>query len=375
MKQHKLKLPTGRQTLSTAVIFAAFLMLSIGNAAYAYGSNCKNNGISGVSYSVFSPGYINTANQKSETAINKLNPKKSFMERLIDEKNWLSDNINKMVNTKTTVEIKKKTSAERIRAHNASHVITVSPMGNVIVGSGTNKRYSDSFGNIYKNNGKDRTLVSETIGGNVFVYAGNKDNMFIRNGCGIAAGFSSLTKAMDYAATVNGIILAQQGVFNEATWIPSGGRWSTETPFDIISNISIYGGYNSNGIRDIIGTPTTIHGFIRMTNVNNVTIDGVNFEGPSGHLTLGGNIETMEIYNSKNIKMTNFTFNTLNPGYFSIGGSTIGSTTLNIDNWHPEVGLYYPGVVVGGRVMVTTGATPTSIVFRWPKHNHRIKIR
>jgi len=372
MKQHTLKLLTGRQALSTTLIFAALLTLSTGKAAYAYGSNSKNNGLSGVSYSVFSPGYINKANQNSEATINKLSPKKSFMEQLIYEKNWLSDNINKIVNTKTTIEIKKKTSADRIRTHNAGHVITVSPMGNVIVGSGTHKRYTDSSGNIYSNNGKGRTLVSEMIGGNVFVYAGNKDSMFLRNGCGATAGFSSLTKAMDYAATVNGIILAQQGVFNEATWIPSPGRWSTETPLNIISNISIYGGYNSNGIRDIVGTPTTIHGFIKMTNVSNVTIDGVNFEGPSGHLTLAGNIQTMEICNSKNIKMTNFTFNTLNPGYVSIGGSTTGSTTLSIDKW-PVIQGFAPGQISYGAT-VTTGATPTNIVFRWPKHNHRIKI-
>ena len=59
------------------------MMLILPCAAYSYDAVDNSDRLSGASSSVFSPGYINAAKQKTEAVISQMDPKKSFMERLV----------------------------------------------------------------------------------------------------------------------------------------------------------------------------------------------------------------------------------------------------------------------------------------------------
>jgi len=93
------------------LILATLLLVPIG-ADYAYGSNDNSDRLSSASSSVFSPGYINAAKHQTEAILGQLDPKKSFIERLVENiKSGVANNVDEAADTKVKVDIKKKTSS------------------------------------------------------------------------------------------------------------------------------------------------------------------------------------------------------------------------------------------------------------------------
>jgi len=112
------------KTLRTMII----MMLILQCTAYAYDAGDNSDRLSSTSSSVFSPGYINAAKQKTESIRDQMYPQKSFMERLMENiKGGVADNVDKAANTKATPEIKKKTSA-KITSTQASEVPVTTPV-------------------------------------------------------------------------------------------------------------------------------------------------------------------------------------------------------------------------------------------------------
>ena len=105
-----------------AIIIAAFLIMPIGIVC-AYSSGDNSDRLSSGSSSVFSPGYINAAKQKTEVIRDQVYPQKSFMERLVESiKKGLSNNVDETADTKVTADVKKKTSAKNTAVQSVNAV-------------------------------------------------------------------------------------------------------------------------------------------------------------------------------------------------------------------------------------------------------------
>jgi len=236
-------------------------------AVYAYGTGDNSDRLSGASSSIFSPGYINAAKYQTEAILGQLDPRKSFMERLVENiKNNVGKNVDEDVKTKETVDIKKKTSSAPTvsKISGVNGVDTADPVNhNIAIGSGINQHYD--------NNNK---LLWEEIGGVRHIYVGFSS---------INCGYGSIQEAIDNArADVRDEIILR------------GGSYSILR--NITKAISIYGGYDSNGnrhwdsaSRSFIDT-STINipgggetGMILM-GVNNAVIDGLKFNSSLGLL-------------------------------------------------------------------------------------------
>ena len=150
------------KTLKTLIL----MMLILQCTAYAYDASDNSDRLSGASSSVFSPGYINAAKQKTEAIIGQLDPKKSFMERLIENiKGGVANNVDEAADTKVTADIKKKTSSVASSASASTGETTPAPTdlgiaGNILAdavdaGGGTaTLEFGGETINVWKENGK-----------------------------------------------------------------------------------------------------------------------------------------------------------------------------------------------------------------------------
>jgi hypothetical protein len=192
----------------SVIILAALLIMPLGSA-YAYDGSDK---LSDGSSSVFSPGYINAAKQKTEAVIAQLDPKKSFMERLVENiKNGVSGNVDKTADTKVTADIKNKTS--NISGKTVDTQTTQWDPNNGAVNIGTGTAIIDGSGN----------TIGELVESQRYIFAG------------FSVGSQTISGALA-SAQAGDIVLARGGTYYEEITLKDG--------------VSIFGSYMENGERD-----------------------------------------------------------------------------------------------------------------------------
>jgi len=321
-------------------------------AACAYDTDGNNDRLSSASSSIFSPGYINAAKYQTEAILGQLDPKKSFMERLIENiKGNVADNVDKTANTKATVEIKKKASS----ASASKKVAVINQPGlvdsvyyNISIGSGGDKKYVDPTNpdQLYDAPAPDRVLASEVINGKRHIYVGFDNYGY----------YSSSIDTAIYNASASDIIVLK------------GGEWSYyNISKNINKDISIMGGFDENGNRHWdpvtknFEESSTIYGiasdsywyyqYLYIYNTNNTVIDGIVF---GGYLNLYLYETGATIYNcrfedsaylsiygldsSKNILISNNYFGSSSYGIAQYGVS--GTTTIAYNTFYSYNAVY-----------------------------------
>ena len=205
-----------------AFIIAAILIMPIG-VVCAYSSGDNSNRLSNASSSVFSPGYINAAKQKTDAVIGQNDPKKSFFERLVDNiKGGVEKNVGKAVNTKATVEVKKKTST-RNTARRGDTPIVMSPN----VDTGEIPAYIRDEIQKYigdHNNGYAGDYTLKKSNGNYYAfwndsYTSIKAQTFNSEGGAISGSLSSLTGGRSLISALISNVTVLPGGSVAAFWI------------------------------------------------------------------------------------------------------------------------------------------------------------
>ena len=224
------------------------MMMILPCTAYAYEGSDNSDKLSNGSSSVFSPGYINAAKQKTEAIVGQLDPKKSFMERLVDNiKSGTANNVDETADSKATIEIKKKTSAKNV---NQVNITPIAGDDSIKIGSGDNQEYVDG------------RLISEFFDGNRYVYAGFDD-----------VGMSAISSATFYASQRGGGNVIVKG------WDPTDYHAVNYIDGVILyDSVNLFGGYNELGERDTIGTPSNIniHGIQTFLLTDTIEMSGFN---------------------------------------------------------------------------------------------------
>ncbi len=266
------------KTIFIPLVIMMLFSLSFTGILYSE-MNDKTDRLSQEQSSVFSPGYINASKQKTESIIGQLDPKKSFMDRIVENvQNRLSNKVAEDSTDRTQPELKKKTggTGEETNAQDSrTDSAAASDQYDITIGSG-----SDSS-KVYDGN----RLMSEVIDGKRYVYAG-----FDNVGFNIQ-GRNNIRDAINRAYTLGG-----------GNVIVKAGTYTT-TYLTVKDGVNLYGGYNESGVRDIKNTPTVIVGgisasgiFSRPTEINGFT---------TNYLLL---------FQSSNVTLSNNTFNNFTGG-------------------------------------------------------------
>lgn len=232
--------------LLIAMVITSFMAM---NCSYAGIVNDRSNHLSNGQSSVFSPGYVNAAKQKTMDIISQASQYKSPIENAAEAvKNKLSNDVAEDGANEVTPELKKKkgTNAEGTNKKTESISeeldIAADPLTySVDVGSGQNKEY-DSGGR----------LIAEVINGARHVYAGN-----------FAAQNNQLAGYTGTMAIQNAMANAQNG---DVVLVSVG----TYSGFAVTNGIKVYGGYSSDGSRDT--SLSTITSTISAANITETTI-------------------------------------------------------------------------------------------------------
>ncbi len=100
--------------IKSTILIISLIFISLAATDILYSEmNDKTDRLSQEQSNVFSPGYINAAKQKTETIIGQLDPKKSFMEKVVEYvQNKVSNKVLEDSTDRTQPELKKKTGGE-----------------------------------------------------------------------------------------------------------------------------------------------------------------------------------------------------------------------------------------------------------------------
>ncbi len=293
----------------TIILMMILVFISLAATDILYSEmNDKTDRLSQNQSNVFSPGYINAAKQKTESIIGQLDPKKSFMEKVVEYvQNKVSNKVMEDSTDKVQPELKKKTGgsgetvAQDTGTYDNAEVLTAvdSTEYNVKIGTGTSQKRDA--------NGK---IISEIINNKRHIYVGF-DNF----------GTSTIKDAME-KASAGDIIIARSGSYD------LGGSY-----IYMKNGVSLYGGYNNKGERDLISTPTVIsNGGIWASNIDKATeINGLTIKNPYGR-RIGDTVYRPSYYgvytsNSTNdLKIMN---NTIISGFMGIMASNSKAIIFN----------------------------------------------
>ncbi len=308
------------KTLRTLIL----MMLILQCTAYAYDGSDNSDRLSNGSSSVFSPGYINAAKQKTEAVISQMDPKKSFMERLVDNiKAGVADNVDDAADTKVTAEVKMKKSSAPVGSGNT----TINQAGlvdsvnyNINIGSGNAQQYLDRATNkVYNTMGSGRVLESEEINGKRYVYVGFDSYGY---------SYSSLMSVISNTTADDNIIL-RGGLDKNGNSIQYAGGY-------VSKRVSILGGFDENGNRQWNSSTGAFNNessvqWLSLSNITNSLIDGIKFR------------DTLELDNSA-VNIYNCTF--LGSRGLRVGGiyGTPSVMDVNISNNTFSGNLY--GIIV-----------------------------
>ena len=262
------------------------------------------------------PGYINVSKHRA-SQIREVKPREQgFLEKAmayINNKlaNRLSDSTTDMV----TPHLKQKSSDE-VSTTDAAQVIIGAVGGegdlykDLDIGSGTDQEYLDADGNSYAEAADDRWLAAEVIDGVRHVYAGFSGY----------EGSDAIQQAI-YRSVVNDVIIVRGGEYDGFILNSEYG-----------DGVTLYGGYRDDGIRDVLGSATTI-------TVNDDSpenwVSGSN-DGPNG-------IAVDALYKATEINGFHIQNNTTN------GSAIFANTSYS-----------YPGVTLANNVITGTSGDPWS---------------
>lgn len=213
------------------------------------------------SASIFSPGYINATKQKTQTIIEQATPKKSLFGTMME---FVGDILfmgsSKEPSDDVVPYLKKKTSslntASQAITNTSDAAVEGSAHYDIQFGGGTNKTYDSG------------RLISEIISGKLHVYVGFED-------VGMAVPEVSdprtIQDAVDYASSKGGgIVIVKGGTSYDAGFIVKDG-------------VSVYGGYNEDGTRDVVNNSTDYYGLIGAWDIANpIEISGFTFNSMDG---------------------------------------------------------------------------------------------
>ncbi len=192
--------------------------------------------------SVFSPGYINAAKQHTDAIINQVNPNKNIFERAVDYvKDKLSNKVNEEAVDKPVPELKKKTGGVEASATKKTSDEGVQVSGTAEAPEGTvliSENYKVDIGKGILPHYENGRLVSEYINGVKHIYAGFKDAGFALDGT-----TDPIQKAINMSREGDVIIVGQ-------------GRYAGN--LSLSENVRVYGGFDDNGVRDIVNNKTIL---------------------------------------------------------------------------------------------------------------------
>lgn len=206
---------------------------------------------------IFSPGYINVTKQKTEAIMGQAEKKPGLIGSLagividVVKDIFFLNNKWEAEDNKVAPELKRKSSSTNQSQDNGQinvieSVNTAEGMiSDITIGSGLSKRYDESG-----------RLLSEVIDGKRCVYAGFDK-----------VGKYDIQAAID-SASAGDIVVIKAGTYKIDFWLKNG--------------VSVYGGYNEDGKRDLENTPTIINCVYRCgavsvnlpTEVNGITFNG-----------------------------------------------------------------------------------------------------
>ncbi len=260
--------------IKSTILIISLIFISLAATDILYSEmNDKTDRLSQNQSNVFSPGYINAAKQKTESIIGQLDPKKSFMDRIVENvQNRLSNKVAEDSTDRTQPELKKKTggTGEETNAQDSrTDSAAASDQYDIAIGSG-----SDSS-KVYEGN----RLISEVIDGKRYVYAGF-DNV----------GKSTIQDAINVALAGDTVI------------VKAGTYINTRRYLTVKDGVNLYGGYSESGIRDIRNTPTVYAGIILAGGISRPT--EIN----------GFTISNLQILRSSNVTISNNTFSNFTGG-------------------------------------------------------------
>ena len=324
---------TVKNRLTNIILLAIMIAIAIsfGGTPVSYARD-GNDYYHSDSSSVFSPGYINVAKHEADMVMRQQTQvNKSLFSNLLD---FVQDTVGAVIKPhKSDEEIAKPVLQQKTSGSNKPKTMSVGPtMGNVKIGNGDEgSQKRDASGR----------LLGESFNGVFYWYAGF-DNVG-----------SSLNDALSLAKT-GGNLIVKAGTYNFSMFVynTAGG------------GVSMYGGYNEDGVRDIRNTSTTLNIIDHVTSsglhaANPVEIDGFRF---TGNGSIPGLYFGLTIDRCPSLTLSNNVFDTqLNISNSSV---TLKNNTFNVQN---GVGIQ------GAQGFVYT--TPSHIISINNNYNSNIAIR
>ncbi len=301
--------------------------------------------------SVFSPGYVNATMQKTREIMYQSNRHKGPIENVTESiKDKLSDKVMEDSANEVKPELRKKkggdagNSAQNVSTASIESKVIDSSEYNVAIGSGNDKEYDN-----------DGRLMAEVIDNTRYVYAGFD-----------TVGKSTIQGALDMAREGDSVIV-KSGNYN-SYWGYYGDNWNyIENPDGAVcikNGVSLYGGYDEAGVRDLEKAPTIINGFIIAEAVDKPTeFNGFNMKGGQDYFDAG-----IYVYNSSALTISDSVFSS---SYEWASGIRLNDSSLvqvknNIFNTY--FGVDVSGVYDGwlndlcGNNYYCVFGTPTSVV-------------
>ncbi|MDP3730481.1 MAG: hypothetical protein Q8R14_03035 [Candidatus Omnitrophota bacterium] len=332
------------------ILIFTMIILSISFMAvdYAYSAmDDKSDRLSNDQAGIFSPGYINATKQKTDSIINQLSKPGNSIENTTEyAKDELGDNVKEDALDKPVPELKKKTGGSnenpKAAAQFSENVIEVAMNtvnSDIKIGTGDSKAY-DASGR----------MISEVIEGKRCVYAGFDDigKATIQDAISIAqSGDSVIVKTGTYDLSYT-IGYRQERKLDSKTgrWVLTGvliayNDYTRPQSLTLKDGVSLYGGYNESGARDISGTPTIISGGlgIKGSNISKYTeINGFTIKSQSNGSFTGA----ISISNSSNVTIANNNFEALSGSLYEGRGVSATSSSLAVKNnvFNVILGLY-----------------------------------
>ena len=234
------------------LIISVMILVSFMAIPLVYSDDSDNNRYREDTSSVFAPGYLNAAKYQAEAIVNQqTQPRKSLLQNMLDyvqgktENTVQQDAVDKPIPVLQQKQSSAKSPANKTIAQmlknqassaTQTEIITSSLNYSVNIGSGTDQVY-DANGKVY----------AEKINGVLTIYAGFDSSLATMLPDG-NINASVIQDAINFAsANGGGMVLVKGGEYDSMSTLNLGG------------NVKLYGGYNQDGVRDIVNASTIVN--------------------------------------------------------------------------------------------------------------------